>query len=78
MEDDSPRFFVLSFSLAVACALSWLLMGGAEMVAAMAEQQGAGTAAVITGGGFVAWSVVLYGATRLFHWTWTGSSGERS
>lgn len=78
MDDDSPRFFLLSLSLAVACALSWLLMGGAEMVGAMAEQRGAGTAAVVTGGGFVAWSVVLYGATRLFHWTWTRIPGESS
>ena len=38
---------------------------------AMAEQQGVGRAAVLTGGGFVAWTTLLYGATRLFHWTWT-------
>lgn len=75
MDDDSPRFFALSLSLATACALSWLLMGGAEMVASVAVEQGVGTAAVIAGGGFVAWSVVLYGATRLFHWTWTRIPG---
>ena len=40
MDDDSPRFFALSLSVAIACALAWLLMGGAEMVASMAERQG--------------------------------------
>ena len=75
MDDDSPRFLALSLSVAVACALSWLLMGGAEMVASMAERQGMGRAAVIAGGGFVAWAVVLYGATRLFHWGWTRIPG---
>lgn len=78
MDDDSPRFFALSLSVAVACALSWLLMGGAELVASVAEQQGVGRAAVISGGGFVAWAAVLYGATRLFHWTWTRIPGVRS
>lgn len=75
MDDDTPRFFALSLSVATACALSWLLMGGAEMVGSVAEQQGVGRAAVITGAGFVAWSAVLYGATRLFHWTWTRIQG---
>jgi len=70
VDEDRPRFIALSLSLAAACALSWLLMGGAEMIASVAEQQGTGTAAAVTGGGFVAWSVVLYLAMRLFHWTW--------
>ena len=78
MDDDSPRFLTLSLWLATACALSWLLMGGAEMVASMAEEQGVGRAAAITGVGFVAWSAVLYGATRLFHWAWTRIPGVSS
>lgn len=75
MTEDRPRFVALTLSLAAACALSWLLMGGAEMIASVAERQGAGTAAAVTGGGFVAWALVLYLALRVFHWTWTRLPG---
>lgn len=69
--DDAPRFFLLSLVLGAACVLSWLLMGGAEMIAGVAERRGTAAAAALSGGGFAGLLAVLYASMRLFHWTWT-------
>lgn len=75
MDPDRPRFALLSLCLAAACALAWLLMGGAEMLDTVAERRGAGSATVLAGAGFLAWSGVLYVATRAFHWAWSRVDG---